>query len=795
MWRLLSFGILLSLVGGHVLQAVNPEDMQFQARRVKNTAVYHTGESMVVAGLTGAILMPVAKLLPGQEISPRLVSQVGQPRFTIRLARKRSRFRQGEAIVLELGYGAKPRARIRRPWLHHDRPGLAVDKLHLEPQAGVADPLRDFLGSVGGWSGPPPRPRLFVEERDGWTRAEINEWFRFDQPGTYRLSVIAHPVRRERPYYDYWRGVPELTSNTIEFEIVPAGPAWQAATLRKALKLISEKPKYERRSEGCWLLRFLTTRAAVDAMIGHFSGENGCGRNAEYGIFAFPDREYVVRRLEESLVEPSMPVDADYLRSLGALSVYLRHPELLPLQFDAYIGTSENPMGGPLALASWYLVEAEENRYAQQLMRAVNNKTPAARAVCLKTFFETWTIGQPRELEADDPKLLGELGKQMVEFFEHSPASEQLDLLYPPWPDFVRAPALPVLRRLYANPPASVSPSGNSNEFVAVTLERFYDLAPTEGRQLILTEMKRLHPRLRIERFDPNRPLPDKELPEMDGTWAKNLESPLAWDPTIVSLVGRYATPAICGPVLAAGRDRFMSLPCEPQADFLAYALKCNAAIGAELLEKALAMKQGGCNGRTIADVASRQMAPELERVATKHIDDPNPYVAAAAADMLRDKGSPAVEQLLWDRLEKWHATWAAHAEELQDNRKDAGETELEAALVWALGSGTAWFAGRDKLTRLSNLCLSPQGCQWVLAMVGQFCDPPIIKLIVQPGGMQSAYINQYSLTSLNSLEQKLSQFPKGTEFKWTVAGPADAAAPIVAELRAFLNGRGMTLR
>jgi hypothetical protein len=247
--------------------------------------------------------------------------------------------------------------------------------------------------------------------------------------------------------------------------------------------------------------------------------------------------------------------------------------------------------------------------------------------------------------------------------------------------------------------------------------------------------------------------------------------------------------------VLAAERDRFTSLPCEPQADFLAYALKCNAAIGTELLEKALAMKQGGCNGRTIADVASRQMAPELERVATKHIDDPNPYVAAAAADMLRDKGSPTVEQLLWDRLEKWHATWAAHAEELQDDQKNVGETELEAALVRALGSGTAWFAGRDKLTRLSNLCLSPQGCEWVQAMVGESSDPPIIKLIVQPGGMQSAYVNQYSLTSLKSLEQKLSQFPKDTEFKWTVEGPTDDAAPIIAELRAFLNGHGMTLR
>src|SRR5208337_2928086 len=221
-----------------------------------------------------------------------------------------------------------------------------------------------------------------------------------------------------------------------------------------------------------------------------------------------------------------------------------------------------------------------------------------------------------------------------------------------------------------------------------------------------------------------------------------------------------------------------------------------NRAIGGELLEKSVSIrKPPGCSGSIIGDVASRYMVPEIERVAIAHIQDPNPNVAANAVNMLGDKGSPATEQLLWDRLEKWHATWAGRAEELRNDERNDGETSLEAALVQALGTGQAWFAGRDKLARLSNLCLSPIGCEWVQAMVAQLSDPPVIKLIVQPRGMQSASVNQYGLDSLDSLRQKLSQFPKGTAFKWAVEGPAEDAAPVLAEIRAFLKNHGMTLR
>jgi hypothetical protein len=45
------------------------------------------------------------------------------------------------------------------------------------------------------------------------------------------------------------------------------------------------------------------------------------------------------------------------------------------------------------------------------------------------------------------------------------------------------------------------------------------------------------------------------------------------------------------------------------------------------------------------------------------------------------------------------------------------------------------------------------------------------------------------------SLKQKLAQFPKGTIFAWSFAGDEKEGASILADLREFLKGYGMTIR
>ena len=257
-----------------------------------------------------------------EKVSTPSSSGTATSAFVVRLRNGQAKFRQGETITLKLGYGADPQASTSSFPMHANQPGLAVDEFRLEPRTGVTDPLRDFMGSVGAWDGPPPRATPFVEERGPWAAIEINEWFRFDKPGRYHLSVLAHAVRSP---YEVFRnrepGVMAVTSNVIELEIVPADPAWQAATLKNAARVGKANP-----GEACRIVRFLTTRAAVDEMIQHYADEGVCGGEYRYGLFAFPDREYVVKKMEDGILEPSAAVSTDYLDTLARRSTEHRPP-------------------------------------------------------------------------------------------------------------------------------------------------------------------------------------------------------------------------------------------------------------------------------------------------------------------------------------------------------------------------------------------------------------------------------------------------------------------------------------
>lgn len=676
--------------------------------------------------------------------------------------------------------------------MHQDRAGLAVDELRLEPRTGVADPLRDFLASVGAWAGRPPRPQPFVEERGRWLAVEMNEWFRFDKPGKYHLWVIAHPVRNSfEAFGNREPGAITLTSNTIEFEIAPADPVWQAATLEKAIGLVETKFNSPRQQEGCRILRFLTTRAAVDEMIKHYADEGVCEAEYRDGLFAFPDREYAAKKMEDGILDPAVPVSAAYLHTLATLSAYLKHPEFLPDDGDQYLGKSEWLISGPLA-ANWNLIEAEENHYAEELVGALGDKAGQARALSLKAIFDSPLLGRPTLLESNDTALLDKLRKELAEVFTDLPVSEQSMLLYSRWANIASPAMIPVLRRLYENPP-----QGSNEQYVAVVLAHLNELAPSEGRALILSEMKRAHPRLDV-RFV--HLLPDKEIPELDEPLAENLEASNGQDSTIVELIGRYATPAIFPRVVAMEGDRVGQIPCEAQAALLAYAFRSDPGSGAEMLEKALAARKSTrCYTMTLGEVARRHMTPEIEQVAIAHLHDPDLEVAASAAATLRNYGSTAAEQPLWDRLQEWHSAWVGRAGELPNGfgsgLRNGLETSLEMALIEALGSGQAWFAGPEKLARLTSLCASHGGCQRVQDIIRQSSDAPIISVFLQAEGRYSASVSQYQVDSLDSLKQKLAQFPEGTAFKWAFGGDAKDGTPILAEIRQFLTEHGMTVR
>jgi hypothetical protein len=709
------------------------------------------------------------------------VARAGEDRFTIRLAGGQSRFRQGETITLELGYGADAAAPVTPFPASGGRPGLVVVKLRLEPRTGVVDPLEDFLAGIGSWDGPPPRYVPFIERGGAWGTIQLNEWFRFDQPGKYRLTIASYPVTNA--FVAVGNRPPEaatITSNTVEFEIVPADPAWQDATLKKALGRIETKFNYQLQQEGCRTLRFLTTWATVRQMIRHYAEGGVCDAEYRDGLFAFPDREYVVSQMEDGLLEPEVSISTNYLQTLATLSVYNAHSELLPAHGEESLGKVGWGAGGPMA-GQWSQVQNEERRYVEELVHALSDKVEPARALSLEAVLNCGLPSRSAQIDG--------LRQQMADEFPELPQSEQSLMLSAYWASIASPAMLPVLRAIYQN-----SPPAPNDYSASPVLQHIMELAPAEGRALILKEMRRLHPRLDV-RF--SSPLPDKEIPELDGPLVENLEATNGEDITVVELIGRYATPAIFPRVLAVESDRVGNMPCESQAAFVAYAFKSDAVTGAQLFEKVLAARKGtGCYKFAFGEIAQRHFAPELELSAIAHLDDPDLEVAAGAAAVLGRYGSTAAEQPLWDRLRKWHSVWAGRAAELPDGFgsgiPNGLETQLENALFNSIETGQAWFAGTEKLQNLRSLCVSSMVRREADSAIQTSESKPLIGVSVFGDGRISGSVRQYQQESLEALEEKLAQFPSGTSFSVSLNGSdPQQMKGILAQLQTAVEKQG----
>jgi len=74
---------------------------------------------------------------------------------------------------------------------------------------------------------------------------DLNEWVALDQPGHYSLYVTSGRVTRR----DATKSEPvELRSNSLEFDVVAANPAWQQQTLGSATATLNmESSTAERR--------------------------------------------------------------------------------------------------------------------------------------------------------------------------------------------------------------------------------------------------------------------------------------------------------------------------------------------------------------------------------------------------------------------------------------------------------------------------------------------------------------------------------------------------------------------
>jgi len=194
---------------------------------------------------------------------------------------------------------------------------------------------------------------------------------------------------------------------------------------------------------------------------------------------------------------------------------------------------------------------------------------------------------------------------------------------------------------------------------------------------------------------------------------------------------------------------------------------------------------------------SSESLAPwnhrhSSRKIAVRALDDNDPEVAGNAAGYLGRYGSADNEQTLWDHLARWNERWSGKEEELRylpgETNPNWSQVTLGDSLLRALAGSTSWLADSTRLHRLRQPAIGAQMQQQVDSMLAAWDRKPWTISHFRSFDQHHFQVLQYETDSLESIEQKLAQFPPGSDFTWRGEAPESAEEQSIArDLAEFL--------
>jgi hypothetical protein len=590
----------------------------------------------------------------------------------------------------------------------------------------------------------------------------LNDHFRMETPGKYRISVTSHRL-----------GVP-VTSNTVELEILPADQSWEQEELARAVKLMDLPPGKPEHSEGCRIARFLGTNAANLEMARRYTGDapasGECDFIFEPAIISATNRKPVLEVLERGMTQPDHLVGTGNLRTTAIVSVYEQHPDWYPPPLKAAdpAAVSDIMRSGLSSHEGSALLKAEELRYAKKVADALPRKTSEAAGsalVALLYMGATFWVEVPEEIRSL-------VRTRMPGAFRSLHPAVQLNLLHARWPDLESQAFAPVLKDI-------VEHDGCCTGIPEIALRRLYELSPDETRAYILGQLRADYSRFGVDVLGL---LPEEQLPELDGVFlerlkiAMQIQSPRLDDSSGLALFGlieRYASPAIAKSVRLLVEDKMRSADCRAETFLLAYFLRTIPQEGAEMLRKAMEAKgPTNCRSGLLRGLAELRMLPAIEDAAVAALDHADADVVENALYVLERYGSASSRNAVLQHFRRWHDAWAPRAKELEGAayRK---QVDLEGAYLRAAGTAQGWLTSKEELQALRELCVT-NGCrQQVDGTInyrsGSWNGSGTLIRMASPVGDQIAErfdVDDYPVGSMDRLKQKMAQYPKGTRFQ-----------------------------
>ncbi|HYL77295.1 MAG TPA: hypothetical protein VEU96_23985 [Bryobacteraceae bacterium] len=541
----------------------------------------------------------------------------------------------------------------------------------------ATDPYQDYFGTgVLGGLGGGLRTYAVLESKPYKIELDLNDWFRFDLPGHYRLYLKSHRLTRERVTGESGERTAQFAavSDMIDIEILAEDADWRLAKLNE-IRAVLDQAEPEQATPGAppvphgplsqkialvrRELRYLGSLGAVQLSF-EDARKTGNGPDALLLVGA-RDRPQMLGAFDRYLADSQVGVGEWDIR-VRALFTLLQKDAPKPLPI--FMWQFPNDMQKLLAV-----VEARQERFQEivreeaiGLIAVVSGKDAVARQISAEAIASLVPDAAKAAglIPPDDDGLSRE---ELIAHFLEFAADRQSALLGEKW-DLVRGPEMiPSLRAVIGTAKSNTLPNGAmplqvwglGGGIAESALRRLNELSPEEAARIVRSDVASGKPRFASFAV---REFPAQNIPEADDSLSALLKTDLR---IALPLVAKFGTVRLASQI----RERYaeQSWPCAEEESFVSYFVRTVPGEGknggGQVLQQAMANRERrGCYRWLLNRVASVVWNRAVQAQASATLDDSDPEAAVSAAQVLAAHGDASVEPLLWKRLERWSERW-----------------------------------------------------------------------------------------------------------------------------------------
>ena len=286
--------------------------------------------------------------------------------------------------------------------------------------------------------------------------------------------------------------------------------------------------------------------------------------------------------------------------------------------------------------------------------------------------------------------------------------------------------------------------------------------------------------------------VPASAAPPMDDVLIEALaraQRPGGWNAQLImAAIARFATPEAVPRIRAIYESQKDS--CQPE--LAAYFVRVDPAYAEHVF--------GGpawdmhsppplCTVQYFNRTPPLAMGPALEQYIAAHLMHSDVFTKSTAAKVLARYGTASALPRLWETLRYFHDYWKGKGDELARNGQGVA---LEADLRNAIARGHGWLATEEDLHTIESLCISDRCVQETQQDLESIRAPLRIEITRQASGIYGQVAQYSGIDSIEAMESKLAEFPRGTRFILHVPGGPSAA--ISAEILNFAVDKGLVV-